>query len=134
MENNKYQALREKIIEANPEIKDLVFGCETRTNTKAKSELLTIVKPLGKTGEFVVTYPDGTQGCYKPEELKIIGRPIRLADVLLAQEPHEKISSLHAVNAFNCYQFLQMWNLKDDNLDNQSEETKEFLYKLLVVS
>ncbi len=53
-------------------------------------------------------------------------RPIRLADVLLAirkfveenGEPQDKL-------------IYSLWNPKDNNLENQSEETIEFIYRLL---
>ena len=53
-----------------------------------------------------------------------IGRPIRLADVLLAigeVRPDFLLAVGHPAN----------WNLKDDNLENQSEETIGFIHNLI---
>jgi hypothetical protein len=65
-------------------------------------------------------------------EAFIIGRPIRLADVLLAvvkdfAYPYEGVAG----DIF-ASKLCRLWNLKDDNLDNQSEECKQFLINLLV--
>ncbi len=62
------------------------------------------------------------------EYAKILGRPIRLADVLLAEM--NKNGDYRDTFAFE--QITQLWNLKDDNLDHQSDKTKQFLIDLLV--
>lgn len=78
----------------------------------------------------------------------ILGRPIRLADVLLAIDKARKnIFVRHDGVLFKWERFNEggsghhgvestyvEWNIKDDNLDNQSEETKQFLINLLVTS
>jgi hypothetical protein len=61
--------------------------------------------------------------CDCPSREDVPGRPIRLADVLLVGE-----DQLWAKNVLD---LITLWNLKDDNLDNQSEETKQFLINLL---
>jgi len=64
--------------------------------------------------------------------------PIRLADVLLAmREEHKKQNKKNTIInrykvAFIILKVINYWNLKDDSLDNQSDETKKFLIKLLV--
>lgn len=73
------------------------------------------------------------------DECKILGRPIRLGDVLLAiRKKRDKDFNLHISREYVHFEGLpgeiiskKIWNLKDDNLDNQSEETKQFLIKLL---
>ena len=79
-------------------------------------------------------------------------RPIRLADVLLAvrqwdldkeKEFKEKYKGHPPVKYSKYYQFMQsitahgmdgeefFWNLKDDNLENQSEECVDLIHGLL---
>lgn len=136
--------LKAVIQKANPEIMELKFGCEVRfTNyaevfvyvRKIKNDWHQIIKPYGgKISEV----PD-------LNDIVILGRPIRLADVLLAMN----VQGLSmAIQDFGCWMREELdehgesvewtekrkanWNLSDDNLDNQSDECKEFLTKLLV--
>lgn len=59
---------------------------------------------------------------------------IRLADVLLAVKKHFKEKKDASGYSSFIDSFLSggdsRWNLKDDNLDHQSPETLEFLYKI----
>lgn len=108
--------LKKKIQEANPELTQVKCKC---------------------CGFFKCDY--STTGCPWYE-----GRPIRLADVLLAIEarklwPPYRIGThglffvAKEVSATPRYISTGIqWNLKDDNLDNQSDECKEFLEKLLL--
>jgi hypothetical protein len=61
-------------------------------------------------------------------------RPIRLADVLLVV--HKKVFGKHETvslpTAKPLLDVVMEWNLKDDNLDHQSDECKQFLIGLLV--
>lgn len=64
--------------------------------------------------------------------VKIYGREIRLADVMLAlysEMPRiaERIPDWHLV----CFKLLSKYNLRNDNLDNQTDECKQFLSELL---
>ena len=78
---------------------------------------------------------------WKLEKLEILGRPIRLADVLLVlnKDKNNMFNVLIMPDGnFGCFGLGKFrdrqfgWNLKDDNLDNQSDEVKKFLIKLLV--
>ena len=53
-----------------------------------------------------------------------------LCDVLLAMEIDEADGSDDRLTKAEIV--IMMWNKYDDNLDNQSDETKQFLIKLLV--
>ena len=136
MEN--YDKLRQVIQEANPEIMKLKFGCE--------------IDLIGMVGIDRIIYisklEERYSACYKEDmaihtfpdfglvsDGKILGRPIRLADVLMAIN---KISIMQ-IGVFNDGTFLHKgddmgwrWNLKDNNLENQSDETKQFLIDILV--
>ena len=60
--------------------------------------------------------------------------PIRLADVLLVIQDRHKSRVNEVRMRLDIIQNLLMekWNLKDNSLDNQSDETKRFLIDLLV--
>jgi hypothetical protein len=69
---------------------------------------------------------------------QIIGRPIRLADVLLAINNPNAVGLLTGVSGVNDdysgnleYEDEPLWNLRADDLNSQSEETIEFLVGLL---
>jgi hypothetical protein len=126
---NNYEQLKKVIQEANPEIMELKFGCEVIYEEK-KCKYLHHVE-----GWFDVllppNYDKGILQVTNPK-LKILGRPIRLADVLLAlDELLVKENSGNRGRTERTMQILDYWNLKDDNLDHQSEETKQFLIDLL---
>lgn len=116
----KISYIRQKAIEANPSILDLVFGCEgedvngiwrmAHHNWEAKEP--------GK--DWFSIFP--------PE--KIIGRPIRLADVLnLPDSFTDKYSNKE--NKELLWKLCANWNLLQDDLTLQSQETIDFLYSLL---
>ncbi len=134
------QKLKKVIQEANPEIMELKFGCEF----KYQDRLHRIVQKikgnmyLGGDGK-IWSYEMLTQAKY----LEILGRPIRLADVLLALEEQVKINmrdSKREVELLsNNMEYLwaetkniiKYWNLKKD-FDNQSDKCKELLVKILL--
>lgn len=62
------------------------------------------------------------------EGLTVLGRPIRLADVLLATPAQYRGEEMQWVGM----DVVSKWNLEDDNLDHQSEGTKQSLINLLV--
>lgn len=138
------EIIRKACIKANPDILKLKFGCEVELNKESKSERMTVVKLLDKTGEYVVTYQDGTQGLNQPDELKIIGRPIRLADVLVAMNAdRENIWGYYLGSDGYLCESIEgdfgtelestpcRWNLKNDDLALQPDETLEFLVNIL---
>lgn len=59
---------------------------------------------------------------------------IRLADVLVVLEEKliKQYKSMSYVRATPLLEVVIHWNLKDDNLDHQSEECKQFLTNLLL--
>lgn len=131
-----YDQLKKKIQEAVPSIMALEFGCwvEFRNGTKD----IFIEKAFTnhfiggeQIGFYFVHNAPRTQQDMK--FIKILGRPIRLADVLVAI-PHwvsvDNDGSFRKGNQLSS-SFLGQWNLLDDNLDHQSEETKQFLISLL---
>lgn len=149
MNLSKLQAIREAVIKAVPEILELKFGCEIFREGAQKKEFicgmfsdkvaLVRVDELGTWMPFEIPMPPASQ------EWIVIGRPIRLADVmiawakrradLVASPSFQKEGLCCLVPAPGCecpiapgYTY---WNLRKDSLEDQSEETIEFLYKLL---
>ena len=65
-------------------------------------------------------------------------QPIRLADVLMAMNKNKSSEeTTHLISIWGRimdthFNTKGYWDLKDNNLDNQSEETKQFLINLLV--
>lgn len=143
--------IREKCIEANPDIKKLEFGChidnvlwyktekdkeegtvdwkETGMDSKQgvivkdlRSEFLPMWVDYGEQLEFQIQHDDIVS-------FEIIGRDIRLADVLLVADNAGK-GKLDAVRN-NILSVYDKWNLLKDNLNDQSDETIEFIYNLL---
>lgn len=148
--NNTTQQLekiREACILANPSIKDLVFGCEVKCrmwNNRPEKKL------IWKNGIFIEEINGNNYVLFKKtgadfayHEIKIIGRKIGLADVLLAIEKSKDIDILSFWQRFADYTHLdksnfQMlyflisnYNLLKDDLTQQSPETIRLIYKLL---
>jgi hypothetical protein len=105
--------IREKCIDANPE--------------------------LDKSWAHVVVDENGRKISCGHREL---GRPIRLADVLLAMDYHKPGhkkcvttgGSFASIASFGPVYFVEShWNLREDDLEKQSAETLEFLANLLGV-
>lgn len=118
----KISYIRERCIEANPSIKDLVFGCEVRYYMDSSMIFCT---PANEDDYVTAVYTKNNtlQKIEDIEDYEIIGRPIRLADVLGTVYPDE-ITNTHLA-------IVARWNLKQDDLSLQSQETIDFLYSLL---
>lgn len=147
--NEKLELIRKACIKANPSIMELGFGCEVEwrdekatltgqvfTDSESKERYYSITPSLKGVDTF--SEKDGYW--------KILGRPIRLADVLLAihaQTADRKVTGFWTVVGENG-EFAKLmlhegelencniaWNLLKDDLRQQSEETVDFLYDLL---
>jgi hypothetical protein len=162
--NDKLSLIREKCIAANPEIVALTFGCEIgitaydefysgvplvigstaicKKHKRYKEECYAEEDGCSTTDGAVIRWGNEEDGwgtmTRKESEFKVLGRPIRLADVLLAilkQDPANRTKLLLESSG----QFRQVfpnrlgpyWNLRADDLEKQSEETISFLYELL---
>ena len=167
---DKIKFIREKCIEANEEIVELKFGCEIKI-TEAIDDKVYLDKERSwyKTVPFTAVFiEDFRSGCSDPEccgdmgteyacvgkdiftleeigdveKYEIIGRPIHLADVLLAiQKRGEQwaidddghiitLSGGTEVGTLVYEGTGKYWNLKE-TLNNQSKETIDFIYQLL---
>jgi hypothetical protein len=134
MTNEKIQLIREKCIAANSEIMQLKFGCEVISG-KTQFRILAI-----KDGVGLYETDHGTIGDFTRNTIfdEILGRPIRLADVLLASGcntytvPKDRFHSGDLLFSGDWQTGGQIvWNLRADDLEKQSEETISFIYELL---
>ena len=143
----KYQQLKKFIQERNPEIMELKFGCEVQLSDATHNDPYKVRILARSQNDNPVVYHavgmDGLGDCFcQPGLFDInLGRPIRLADVLFAADSASfppgslffnanyrgnlELSGLHG------QQFVK-WDLVNDDLDKQSDETKDFLIKLMV--
>lgn len=103
--NDKLQLIREKCIAANPKI-ETINDCSCRFCSKDNHQTI-----------------------------KLFGRPLRLADVLLViqiknNEQYKDERALYATRG-DVHLVVTFWDLHNDDLEQQSEETINFLYELL---
>ena len=135
------QKLKKVIQEANPEIMELKFGCEVIRRKSDKEKQCFISDYYEDRNGKRITLRGEGGNVYEIMEIvfkrdfKILGRPIRLADVLLALKKLEPNHFQEAIRDLIIGKDIKgkivYWNLKKD-FDNQSDECKEFLIKLLV--
>ena len=136
--------LKKVIQEANPEIMELKHGCKViyADEMSEPSEVLLGMYEMNFENTKVLNpYNQDDSG----NLIEILGRPIRLADVLLAiNKNHDNwhdedygLISLELEENSESVEFktnemgYAKWNLKKD-FDNQSDELQRLLTKLLV--
>lgn len=75
---------------------------------------------------------DNYYGGYEVESFRIIGQPLRLADLLMAIKEQKQKSKVVVVAHFPYeYGLIQKYNLSKDNILDQSDEFCEFVLELL---
>ena len=123
----KLEAVRQAAIAANPEIVELTFGCITEHGIIAGIRYSDAIQ--AHQYAMAPTRIDKIPELRSKEELgEIIGRPIRLADVILAL----RTSNIHEDDwKEELCRLTNKWDARKDSLDEQSEETISFLYELL---
>ena len=132
---NKLQQLKKVIWKANPSILELKFGC--KVDAEGKWTIVNERKDIAGTYNAINTIFKKTKlGIVTRGYFENLGRPIRLADVLVALEEESKKITKYMDKRYlfiteGQKDILAIWNLKKD-FDNQSDECKEFLDKLLV--
>lgn len=157
--NEQIEIIRQACIKANPEIKELKFGCEVYCEQVLEDETGNYVDMYGifihntnrdeaevllddvasddlKDGFHTMIVP------YEPKNMEVIGRTIRLNDVLLAIYKINPHSLMVAVNG-TFYEWEHMdklpvpkevqWNIGQDDIRLQSPELIAFLAKVLSV-
>lgn len=139
MKDQHIKEIREACIKANPSILDLTFGCEVdRGAGKDIHEF--VVGQFNDAIALVRSSPYGI-GYFLPFEVptdlvsswKILGRPIRLADVFLAIETQLGSGKKIVWDARESLvkHVVRRWNLRADRVEDQSTETLAFLAELL---
>lgn len=127
--NKQIETIRQACIRANPDITELKFGCELKRK-----------RPLNKTQGWVITggflgivYWNGNRTAIleMPGAYEIIGRPIRLADVLLAIPKGNNGYDFNTSANFLYRDGDVFWDIRKDDLTFQAPETIKFLYELL---
>ena len=142
------QKLKKVIQEANPEIMELKFGCEFENKIIGKSLKVKNNKYLifGNHQGFIEAVCEDDRGVriatfdesaiLEAKATKILGRSIRLANVLLALDKYSQTKELPDVGKYPAMyivgQVVSLWDCKDNNFDNQSDELYELLTRLLV--
>lgn len=144
----KREVIRKACIAANPEIVELKFGCAILWG---KTPLCGLILNKTYAGNYLIRI-EGTRTTTTVKErqiTKIIGRPIRLADVVLAakekrkqllstksidipEEVEDWMELLEAEGVENELEYLWYhWKFTQDNLASQEEPTVNFLYEIL---
>lgn len=148
----KRDFIRQKAIACNPEIVELKFGCRLH-HPDYRTAHIYDVSPTGHGngkkfftdlghGFYDETIKDGhirRNSLDEPDMWKIIGRPVRLADVLNALMHTEHTVCIASNERFELFnkakneweQQFKTWYLVQDNLESQSEPTIDFIYSLL---
>lgn len=119
----KKEAVRQAIVRAVPSVMDLVFGCQIKTS---KSQIGIILVDRKFDCDALI---EGIRRNVGKKHFEIIGRPIQLADVLVA------IGSICDNSPANIGGFTRDllnngWILSQD-FEHQSEATISFLYELM---
>lgn len=138
------EIIRKACIAANPSILDLKFGCEVKNK---KFGYTFFVSFCDKENEVVVYCPKEFDNQFHHDsiehfeagKMEILGRPIRLADVLLAIAHKDKRrfccdelgNILEYSREGKIFAGEVSWNLLADDLTAQSPETLAFFADLL---
>ena len=128
------ETIRAAAIKANPEIVELKFGCQVQRYEGDEIDTLCSITSPGLRGRHAVRFIrfpsvvhyDFVCATGEVESWKIIGRPIRLADVLLALKEQRGYLGVTILEK-------EHWNLRADSLEEQSDECIAFLADLLRV-
>ena len=129
------EQIREKCIAVNPEIKAFTFGLRVRSG-EGFYKLINI----GETdGEKWATYlGEADELIVSGDSLiidKVLGRTIRLADVLLALKgPQDKWIKNSDKFRSHGWDVVRAWDLTKDDLTQQSEETVEFIAGIMNIT
>ncbi len=136
MKQTNLEIIRQACIKANPEIIELKFGCQIIHNNTGK--IITITNFDEKEPYYGFSFVDGgivplfASGENK-KELIIIGRPIRLSDIIFTLYKNKKAQYFGGMLDNNSIYFANRisWDLLHDDLNLQSEPTKKFIANLL---
>lgn len=140
---NKIETIREACIKANPDIVYLKRGCELILKEEHKGGSKHTVLVDEKNGVMWADAGMVIIQIWGDDIKEIIGRPIRLADVLhgiqtkIAKQWLDTSNPLETLGKWQPHlektglEIIKKWRLLEDDLTQQSDETIDFLYNLL---
>jgi hypothetical protein len=139
---NSLEIIRKACNEANPEIRELKFGCLVDLNDNHKKEtayaIVTDEKLYFPRGiDYDQRKFETTKGQVGPELrysfYKVLGRPIRLSDIIFTLYKNKKAQYFGGMLDDNSIYFANRigWNLLHDDIELQSQPTKDFIAGLL---
>lgn len=136
MKSNE-QIIRDACVAANPDIIELKFGCEIEVSDDfIPYPIVTYMREIGASKKDGAYEWEGMRNGTiwtrrKSEILKILGRPIRLADVLHGIQDAGFRKGIVTTTDKQIESIIWKWNLLQDDLSLQTEETKAILAELL---
>lgn len=147
---DKLEAIRQKCVKANPKIAELTFGCELAVGDSGRRRFFTGENKEDSEWFFVELDQVGCEDEYyyregPSEDINkaiIIGRPIHLADILVAIDVDQKVKSINNLEYLSnemehlwsvAKGLIHKWNLRQDDLEKQSPETIDFIANVLGV-
>ncbi|UPJ35837.1 hypothetical protein IVB45_02155 [Bradyrhizobium sp. 4] len=131
----KLDQVRAAIIKAVPEIVELKFGCQVLVD----GEVMIATYWNTSNDSLDVYAPEQQELLHHtfnlyPKEYEILGRPIRLADCLVAIDQRCRGDNFATVASNGWFHYggtRAFWNLRTDDLSQQSPECISFLHDLL---
>ncbi len=134
---DKIEEIRKACIEANPEIVELEFGCLFQIKgAKYPQPIIGIKwKENEDTGIDEIDYFRDIYGgkVGYTNSIEIIGRPIRLADILLAIEVKLENRKDNEILKMEEFQHVTSnWILSQENLEKQKEYLISFIHNVLI--
>jgi hypothetical protein len=129
--NDKIEFIRQRCIEANPEItkrhERFVFTKSflQKERHRALESISGIV--LSHKGPLVYVLKDGNRSrrWYNHKAIITTGYPVRLADIIHAVD-QISMKRQHAI----CMQICEAWEMTKDDITEQSPETVDFIHDL----
>ena len=142
------QKLRQAIIKEIPEIVELKFGCKVEVKWQGEKKKRGFVFRNFLIGEldiicnFNEIYSVNPKNKKTPQIVKIIGRDIKLADVLrvvwivqptmeITDKDRVDFGAMVNVTEERVFDVVQDWSLSKNNLDLQSKGTIDFLTEII---
>ena len=122
------------------EVMKLEFGCRIELSGEVLSLMpnnTQLTYPVLSADECGVTFYSGScEWTATEDQFKVLGKPITLSDVLKALEASGvqwQVTNdvFMQVEIYNGSGDSRSWDLKEKHLDDQSDQTKEWLYNLI---
>ncbi len=127
----KYNKIREKMIEILPDIVELKYNCRLKKGDREYLIIDVFTNVANEDWNYIVRedlnhQPHREVRYLEMDFYKIIGRDITLADVLLFLDKFYNKGYITNIES----EILEIWNLPK-NLQDQDEKTFDFIIKIL---